>query len=295
MSQDIVSRLLSKYKFRSLTDLRSSSVGRLRGCVYVCLVQGKYLYVGITENTLVTRVLEHLRHPKTLFTRKIHDLPEQEVLWTSVEQHEFIIGYSKAIYREDLAEAERRWIARLQTFGTPHGLNETSGGKGTRDMQRSDEWKQENRDAKRKLYSDPEKRRQQSIANSEAHRLNPNLASEHSQKQFERYNGKNALIERQKVSIGMKQHLADQERLADHSWRRGSRPFVVVDHSGLRGVFLSASECARRLGMTNSKIGQALSGSRTGHKGCVFIYIGLGKTLDELMNEATVKLSSIKS
>lgn len=282
--QSHLSQLQVKYKFLTLTEIRRRDTGRTRGCVYACIVKQRFIYVGITENTLTQRILEHLRHPKTRFTRMINGLREEDVLWTLLEHHPFSSENSKRIYREDLGEAERKWIRELGAFNTDYGLNETAGGKGTTEIKRSEEWIEKTKIRKRELYSDVEKRKMQSRANAEAHRLNPNISAEHSIKQKERYNGSNAEAERQKVSEGMKAYLNDTKNLAQHAWDRGARPFIAINSKGLQGFFLNKNECARKLGFSSSShISKSLKNPGKTHKGNLFIEVGMGMTYEKIL------------
>jgi len=156
--------LRSQYRFQTKTEVRSLETGRTRGGVYICIVKNRFVYVGITENTLTERILEHLRHPKMRFTRLVNKLEEQDVLWALAERVEFKEGQSRSLYREDLCEAEKCWITRVGAYGTEHGLNETSGGKVTTDVIRSAEWIEETRQRKRNLYKNADQRHKQCAA-----------------------------------------------------------------------------------------------------------------------------------
>jgi hypothetical protein len=295
MEEEAIKVIREQFAFQTATQIRSCDTGRTKGCVYACIVKEKYLYVGITENTLTQRILEHLRHPKTRFTRMIGDLAEHEVLWAVLEHHPFTPGSSKRVYREDLGEAEKCWIKRWQTFNTDHGLNETAGGKGTQEVKRSEEWITSTVELKKKLYSDPQRRQLQSQANKEAHRLNPNIAAEHSRIQKARYNGKNADIERQKVSKGVKSYLSDANNLAQHAWDRGARPFAVINTKGIQGVFLNRNECARKFRFSSSShISKSLKNPGKTYLGYSFINIGLGMTYEEIL-EKVIDPHTIKS
>jgi hypothetical protein len=279
--------LRSQFRFQTKTEVRSSETGRTRGGVYICIVQNRFVYVGITENTLTQRILEHLRHPKTRFTRLVNKLKEHDVLWALVERVEFKEGQSRSLYREDLGEAEKCWIKRVGAYGTEHGLNETSGGKGTTDIIRSAEWIEETRQRKRNLYKNTDQRRKQSAANAEAHRLNPRIAEEHSLRQKERYNGIGSDEERERVSEGMKSFLKSPTNLAQHAWDRGGRPFVMIGRSGLRGAFLNNSECARILEFSSSShISKCLKNPGKAHKGNIAIKTGLGMLHEEILELA---------
>jgi hypothetical protein len=282
-----INDLKSQFQFQTKTEVRSTEAGRIKGGVYICIVQHRFIYVGITENTLTQRILEHLRHPKTRFTRLINKLEEQDVLWALVERLPLKEGQSRSLYREDLGEAERCWIKRVGAYGTEHGLNETSGGKGTTDIIRSAEWIEKTRERKHNLYKSAEQRRKQSAANAEAHRLNPKIAEEHSLRQKERYNGVGSGTERARVSEGMKSFLKIPTNLAQHSWDRGGRPFAIIGRSGLRGAFLNNSECARLLDFSSSShVSKCLKNPGKAHKGNIAIKIGLGMLHEEILELA---------
>jgi hypothetical protein len=282
-----IQELQKQFAFQTKTAVRSTDAARTKGGVYACIVQQRFVYIGITENSLTQRILEHLRHPKTRFTKLIHKLEEKDVLWALVERCPFKDGQSRSLYREDLGEAEKRWIKRVGAYGTEHGLNETSGGKGTTDIVRSPEWVKETRERKRNLYSNPEQRRKQSAANAEAHRLNPRIAEEHSLRQKERYNGAGGKDERARVSEGMKSFLRSPMNLAQHSWDRGGRPFAIVGRSGLRGAFLNNSECARLLEFSSSShVSKCLKNPGKAYKGNIAIKIGLGMLHEEILELA---------
>lgn len=282
-----ISDLQNRFQFQTKTEIRSTGAGRKKGGVYICIVQQKFIYVGITENTLTQRILEHLRHPKTRFTKLINELDERDVLWALVEILPFNKGQSRSLYREDLGEAERVWIKSVGAYGTEHGLNETSGGKGTTDVIRSEEWIEQTRERKRNLYKDEEQRRKQSVANKEAHRLNPKIAEEHSLRQKERFNGAEGNKERERVSEGMKSFLKSPINLAQHSWDRGGRPFVMVGKDGLRGAFLNNAECARLLEFSSSShVSRCLKNPGKAHKGNIAIKIGLGMLYEEVLELA---------
>ena len=277
-------QLQNKYRFFNLSEIRACEIGRTKGCVYACIVKQQFIYVGITENTLTQRILEHLRHPKTKFTRMINGLNEEDVLWTLLEHLPFFLENSRRLYREDLGEAEKRWIRELGAFNTSYGLNETAGGKGTAEIKRSEEWIKNTKKRKKEIYSDAKKREMQSRANAEAHRLNPNIAAEHSLKQKDRYNGSNATTERQKVSEGMKTYLTDPDNLAQHAWDRGARPFIAINAKGIQGFFLNKNECARKLGFSSSShISKSLKNPGKTHKGNLFVEVGMGMTYEKIL------------
>ena len=257
--------------------------------MYICIVQNRFVYIGITENTFTQRILEHLRHPKTRFTRLINKLDEHDVLWALVERLPLKEGQSRRLYKEDLGEAERFWIKSVGAYGTEHGLNETSGGRGTTDIIRSAEWIEATRERKFNLYKSTEERSKQSVANAEAHRLNPKIAEEHSLRQKEKYNGTLGDKERSRVSEGMKSFLKTPTNLAQHSWDRGGRPFTIIGRNGLRGAFLNNSECARLLEFSSSShVSKCLKNPGKTHKGNIAIKIGLGMLYEEILELAVI-------
>lgn len=289
-----INQLLQAFHFSNLQGIRSDGRGRTKGCVYACIIGKKYIYVGITENSLTQRILEHRRHPTTKFSRLLGASKEEDILWGILEVYPNKHDKPNSLYKEELGNLEKKWIKKLGSFSSKFGLNSTTGGKGTEDYTLSPESIHNMTKRQKKRFEDPAERRKTSIASRDAHRLNPKIAEEHSQFMTDRFNGSDAEREREKVAEGMRKHLSTLKNREIHSWKRGSRPFVVVSRSGIQGFFLSSRECARALNMLNEKIGMALSGKRNSHKGCVFILIGLGMTHEEIMTAAEEKLSKLR-
>ena len=279
-----IEELLKIHKFLTFKEIRSSQIGREKGCVYLCIVRNKYIYVGVTQNSLTQRIHEHRRHPKTKFSRLLAKCSEGENIWTIVEKH---------TSRDELSKAERKWISRVGAFETVHGLNETSGGTGTSEYTHSKESNDANRKRKKEYFADPINRKKISFANTEAHILNPQIALEHSRRMKQKFNGENGKIAREKVGKGMQNYLKETDNLERHSWAHGARPFVVVSEDGIRGFFLTLSECAKKLDMHSGHISNVLSGRRKSHKRNVFIYIRLGMTTNEILKIAEEKFAEI--
>ena len=285
MHNEIIDKLLDEYDFFTIKEIRSNQIGRDKGNVYLCIIKKKFLYVGITQNNLTQRILEHKRHPKTKFSKLLGECNQDESLWTVVERHNS---------KKKLSLAEKNWIKKVGSFGNDYGLNETSGGAGTSDYSHSLDSVAANSQRRKEFFSDPKNRRNQSFSNTEAHRLNPNIGMEHSKYMKERFSGEEGNIEREKTAEGMRNYLSKIDNLERHSWDRGARPFVAVSESGIQGFFLSASECAKKLEMNVSHISSALNGRRKSHKGNVFIYIKLGMTAHEILKISKEKFSDIE-
>lgn len=284
MAIETIEKLLEDHNFLSFKEIRSSQTGREKGNVYLCIIRDKFIYVGVTQNNLTQRILEHKRHPKTKFSRLLAECNDAEINWAIVEKH---------TSRDELSKAEKTWIARVGAFGTEHGLNETSGGTGTSEYTHSQESNAANSQRKKEYFADPKNRKKLSLANAEAHNLNPQIALEHSLNMKQKFNGAEGKIAREKVAIGMQNYLKETDNLESHSWDRGARPFVVVSKDGIQGFFLSLNECSRKLDMNSSHISSVLSGRRKSHKGNVFIYIKLGMTTYEILKIAEEKFAEI--
>ena len=67
MAIKTIEELLKIHKFLTFKEIRSSQIGREKGCVYLCIVRNKYIYVGVTQNNLTQRILEHKNIQKLNF------------------------------------------------------------------------------------------------------------------------------------------------------------------------------------------------------------------------------------
>ena len=186
---------------------------------------------------------------------------------------------------EELIREEKKWIGVLQSNEEEHGYNLTEGGEGTTGFKFTEEQRKENSTRRKAFFEDPENRRKQAKSNTLAHLNNPKQGQEHSKFQSERFNGANAEVEREKIADGMREYLAEDEKLLVHTFQRGGRPFLVLRENVPVGVFAVAAECARRLDLDTAKISLCLKGSRKSHGGFTFSPIGLGTMFEEKHGE----------
>ena len=235
----------------------------INGIVYKATSPSGKSYIGITQQTLQTRKLEHLRRSKSGSTKAFHNAirkyGEENIKWEVID---------KVDTWEKLEEIEMLYIQKFDTYR--NGYNMTLGGDGTIGYKYSEEQVEANRKRRKEYFKNPKNIEKQSKANLLAHQRNPNQAKEHSKFQKKRFEDEK---EREKVAEGMRKYLSEEERLRIHSIERGAKPFQVYKDGELIGEWLTQNQCARDLGVNVSHLNHCLHGKRKQHKGYIFKYI----------------------
>jgi group I intron endonuclease len=234
----------------------------INGIVYKATSPSGKSYIGITQQTLQTRKLEHLRRSKSGSTKAFHNAirkyGEENIKWEVID---------KVDTWEKLEEIEMLYIQKFDTYR--NGYNMTLGGDGTIGYKYSEEQVEANRKRRKEYFKNPKNIEKQSKANLLAHQRNPNQAKEHSKFQKKRFEDEK---EREKVAEGMRKYLSEEERLRIHSIERGAKPFQVYKDGELIGEWLTQNQCARDLGVNVSHLNHCLHGKRKQHKGYKFKY-----------------------
>jgi group I intron endonuclease len=234
-------------------------------------------YVGQTIQSFQERIKEHIRHHDTDFEKAIDELGIDAFTWEILD-----FGETK----HELNEKEIKYIKELGTLH-PNGYNLTSGGKGTKDYQLSDEQKKTLSDVQIKRMSNPKNRKKVSRGVALSHAVDTTIAAKHSELMKKRFDEDSEEGKERRKLASKKQSefiTKDEDNLVEHITARGGRAFFVLKDGEVVGAYLGLATCAKRLGLSSGHIHAVLNGKRKSHKGYTFEYIKSGRMLIDIEN-----------
>jgi group I intron endonuclease len=235
---------------------------KIDGIVYKATSPSGKVYIGITITSVKERKRLHIKEANNgslfPFHAAIRKYGSHNILWEVIDT---------ATTWESLCELEIEFIEKYNSKNK--GYNMTLGGEGTYGLKHNDEWCAANSRRRKSYFTNPDNRRNQSIANKKAHAENPGQAKHHSEFMKERFT---KAEEREEVASGMRRFLSDSDTRIIHSIQRGARPFVVYKDGDTIGEWLTQWQCARDLGLDVGHISACLHGRRKSHGGFTFKY-----------------------
>lgn len=232
----------------------------LKGVVYMATFPNGKRYIGITTQSLITRVREHERRPKGKgnLANAISTFGKENIDWK-------ILFSSKSLFK--LKRAERILIKKYRTISK--GYNKSIGGQGSAGVRHPKSFGIKQSILKRTYFSKPENRLKLSNATRLAYKENPLQAKKHSKHMrtlFKSQSRRRMTAEKQKA------YLSNPENLLKHAVARGARSFTVIQKGVPFREYLSQNQCARELGLNVSKVNACLHGTRKTHKGFTFAF-----------------------
>lgn len=225
--------------------------------VYKVTSPSKKIYIGITCEDLIQRKSKHLYTSKRI--NKTHKF-SNAIKKYGIDGLEWTILHSELTQKEAI-ELEKKLIVYYNSY--KEGYNSTLGGEGAWGVK----WKKLNIERqteklREKYYNDPEWKKKRSKQTKLYYQNNPEKAKE-AGKRLKR------TPEQEKLRIkNTTCHWANLKR----ALTLGCKFFNVYDFTTQKyiGTWLSRTECAKTLGLSNGKISSCLKKKRNSHKTYIF-------------------------